>query len=133
MIHAHLNDDNAAKQIYKEDLPKGFTSIGQETPVRNPDFHALMKSSRYRTLAGEDRLGISADAVVGCLEYNLGVIVDPLRAGGDTDRPFRDKERDVASFLGDRRLEQVDDAVRKLHTPFDHDQLLKPIAACVRQ
>ena len=134
-IYDHLDDDDAAKPIYKDDFPARFTFIGRRTSVNNPDLQASLQPLRYRTMAGEDRLAYSADAVVGCVTYQFGIILKPPRQG-DAQAAAQDTERDLSTFLGDLRLEPVDDPtvkLRPLHTPLMKDALLAPILACYRR
>lgn len=134
-IYDHLDDDDAAKPIYRDDFPARFTSIGRRISVTNPDFQTFLQLLRYRTMAGEDRLAYSADAVIGCVAYQFGIILRPPRHG-DVHATPQDTERDLSTFLADLRLEPVDDplsTLRPLHTSLTKDALLAPVLACYRR
>jgi hypothetical protein len=131
--YKHLNGDDAAKSIYADDFPRKFTFVGSIVRIDNPSFLASMQELHYETMKGEDRWGISADAVVGCIKYQFGYIYNPAHPG---DHRFEDLERDVASFLKDLRLERVDDPIERLQElqpVFDRDHLLQPIKECIRR
>lgn len=132
--YAHLGDDDAAKPVYKDDFPREFTFLGQLLPVENPDFKASVQSLRYRTMDGEERLAVSADAAVGCLKYQFGVILRRFEPS-DADRLLGDTQKDMASFLGDLRLEPVDDPVARLKDikpVLTKDKILEPVTMCIR-
>lgn len=132
--YAHLDDDDAAKPVHKDDFPREYTFFGQRTHVQNPDFKASVQSLKYRTMDGEERLAVSADAVVGCVKYQFGVILRRFEPS-EADRLLDGAQKDMVSFLGDLRLEPVDDAVERLKNlkpVLVKEKVLEPITTCVR-
>jgi hypothetical protein len=124
--YAYLNDDDAAKPIYAEDFPKHFTEIGPKRHIDNPDFDASMQVIRYVTMAGEPRVAVTSEAIVGCKKLQFNVWVRHV----DNKEKLESIVNDMATFLTDLHLEPIIDPIPKLQGGFNNSEALKQVQAC---
>lgn len=133
-LYSHLDDDDAAKPVDKDNFPKNFTEVGEFIKIDNPDFVTNMQVVRYLTMHDELRVGISANAEVGCFKYQFGFIFtnDEIR-GTSGEQKLATSEKDIASFVGSLRLEHVDEPLEKFknyRTEILKQALLKKVIEC---